>query len=180
MQFYHPFLPILRCTDPNECYETHTTLFWTILYVSSRRFSRDVKLYAALVEELSQTPWLMLSTASATLESIHALLILCNWPLPTIRFLTDPCPSLLAVANIACMQLGLHLGLGTGADYGCGDRHNAKCTDEQAASTWLSCCMLATKYASVPVSARECNPPYLTRKQGRDSRWYSAAIDPVR
>lgn len=145
MQFYHPLLPILRHKIPNTCYDTHPTLFWTILYVACRRFSRDETLYAALVEELSKTPWLMLSTASATLESIHALLIACNWPLPTIRFLTDPCPSLLAVAMVACMQLGLHLGKGTGEDYGCGERNNAKCTDEEAASTWLACCMLSTK-----------------------------------
>lgn len=148
IQFYHPLLPILRETEPNSCYESHPTLFWVILFVSSRRFSRDEALYTALVEELSQTPWLMLSTASATLESIHALLIICNWPLPSIRFLTDPCPSLLAVATVACMQLGLHLGKGTGEDYGCGERHNAKCTDEEAASTWLSCCMLSTKAAT--------------------------------
>lgn len=148
LQYYHPFLPILRHKEPNSCYDTHPILFWTILYVSSRRFSRDETLYTALVEELSNTPWLMLSTASATLESVHALLIVCNWPLPTIRFLTDPCPSLLAVATVACMQLGLHLGKGTGEAYGCGERHNAKCSDEEAASTWFACCTLSTKYVA--------------------------------
>lgn len=147
MQYYHPLLPLLRQKDPDKCYEVHATLFWTILYVSLRRFAKSVELYNGIVDELSNTPWLMLSTASATLESVHALLIICNWPLPTIRILTDPCPSLLAVATVASMQLGLHLGKGTGEAFGCGERHNAKCTDEEAASTWLACCTLATRYA---------------------------------
>ena len=147
MQFYHPQLPILRKQDPNDCYEAYPTLFWAIIYIACRRFCRDEDLFTALIEDLTRTPWQLFSSfTNVCLESVHAVILVCAWPLQGIRFPTDPCPSMMNFAMIMCMQSGMHMGMGASPEFCCGPRSIAKCTDEQASATWLATCALANRY----------------------------------
>ncbi|TGJ88338.1 hypothetical protein E0Z10_g404 [Xylaria hypoxylon] len=41
---YHPYMPVVRHRDTNKCYESCPLLFWTIIYVGSRRVTINAAL----------------------------------------------------------------------------------------------------------------------------------------
>lgn len=145
LQCFHPFMPILRIRDPDECFDACPTLFWIIVYVASRRYPRDRSLFPLLVDHLGKDIWLMASSPAMNYEGVHALLILCNWPLPTVRFVTDPSPTFGAMALQSAMFLGCHTGRGNHPDYHVGVRQHFLATDEEASATWLACCIAAQR-----------------------------------
>lgn len=120
-------------------------LFWAILYVTCRRYAKDSQLFSALVEHVSKNLWTMMSNAVLGLDEIHAILLICAWPYPTIRFVTDPSSMFAAIAMNSCMSLGLHTGRGSHPQFCVGSRHGYTSTDEEAASTWIACCLIAQK-----------------------------------
>ncbi|KAH7313375.1 hypothetical protein B0I35DRAFT_435016 [Stachybotrys elegans] len=145
---YHPFVPILRLRDPDECYESDATLFWTIIYVACRRFAKDGVFFNALVSHVGKEIWASVPRASLALESIHAILLACTWPLPTNRFLNDPTNTLAGVAVNACLTFGFHMGPGPRSQFLVGPRVQARLTDEEAMSTWALCCVIAQRAAT--------------------------------
>lgn len=159
----HPFIPILRKRDPDECFDACPTLFWVVVYIACRRYARDSPsdqgsggsssssssdLFAVLTEALSRDIWTLLSTPIMSLEETHALLLMCAYPLPSIRFVTDPSTTFAGIAMNICMLLGLHTGRGAHPEFCVGSRQNVTCTDEEAASTWIMACILAQRSAS--------------------------------
>ncbi|KAK5989107.1 Protein PBN1 [Cladobotryum mycophilum] len=145
LQFFHPFLPLLRKKDPDECYQAQPMLFWVILYVTCRRYAKNEELFTMLLEHISKKIWSMLSIPALGLEEIHAILFICAWPLPTVRFATDPSSMLANVAMNASMMLGLHTGRGSNPQFCVGLRNPLTSTDEEASATWAACCILAQK-----------------------------------
>lgn len=148
LQHFHPFLPILRKKEPDECYDAQPMLFWAVLYVSCRRYAKDTQLFTALVEHMTKNLWSMMSNAVLGLDEIHAILLICAWPYPTIRFVTDPSSMLVSIAMNACTSLGLHTGRGSHPQFCVGSRHGYTSTDEEASSTWIACVLLAQKISS--------------------------------
>ncbi|KAH8125096.1 hypothetical protein FP744_10002711 [Trichoderma asperellum] len=148
LQHFHPFLPILRKKEPDECYDAQPMLFWAVLYVSCRRYAKDTQLFTALVEHMTKNLWSMMSSAVLGLDEIHAILLICAWPYPTIRFVTDPSSMLVSIAMNACTSLGLHTGRGSHPQFCVGSRHGYTSTDEEASSTWIACFLLAQKISS--------------------------------
>lgn len=146
LQHFHPFLPILRKKEPDDCYDAQPVLFWAILYVTCRRYAKDTQLFSALVEHMTKNLWPMMSSAVLGLDEIHAILLVCAWPYPTIRFVTDPSSMLVNIAMNACMSLGLHTGRGSHPQFCVGSRHGYTSTDEEASSTWIACCLLAQRF----------------------------------
>ena len=145
LQCFHQFIPILRRHDPDECFDICPTLLWVIVYVAARRYPRDGVIFSILVEHLSKDIWSMTSTTVLNLDNIHALLILCCWPLPTIRFMSDPSNMLASVAMNTAMLLGSHTGRGKNPQFLVGLRQNMQSTDEEASSTWLAACLMTSK-----------------------------------
>lgn len=145
LQCFHPYLPILRKKNPNECHDASPILFWTVLYVASRRYSREETLGASLNELLNRDVWTVISAHAHDLETIHTLLMLCAWPFPSIRFVTDPSSTLISIALNSCLLLGLHTGRGSHPRYCIGGRLNMHFTDQEASVTWIFCCILAQK-----------------------------------
>ncbi|KAL7795783.1 hypothetical protein V8C37DRAFT_373433 [Trichoderma ceciliae] len=145
LQHFHPFLPILRRKEPDECYDAQPMLFWAILYVACRRYAKDSQLFGALAEHMSKNLWAMMSNSVLGLDEIHTILLVCAWPYPTIRFVTDPSSLFATVAMNACMALGLHTGRGSHPQFCVGSRHGYTSTDEEASSTWIACCLLAQR-----------------------------------
>ncbi|CAM1502900.1 Fc.00g076760.m01.CDS01 [Cosmosporella sp. VM-42] len=153
IQCFHPYVPILRKKDPDECYAANQTLFWVVIYVASRRYVREEHIFATLVEQLSRDIWALLATPNLDMESIHAILFVCAWPFPTIRFVTDPSTTLITVATNACMLMGFHDGKGSHPEFCVGGRQHFHSTDLEASNTWISCCILAQRiatYSGVP------------------------------
>ncbi|UKZ81253.1 hypothetical protein TrVFT333_009025 [Trichoderma virens FT-333] len=154
LQHFHPFLPILRRKEPDECYEAQPMLFWAVLYVASRRYAKDGQLFGALVEHMTKNLWTMMSRTVLGLDEIHTILLVCAWPYPTIRFVTDPSSMFAAIAMNACVSLGLHTGRGSHPQFCVGSRHGYTSTDEEASSTWIACCLISQR-----TSASAGHPP---------------------
>lgn len=148
LECFHPFVPILRRKDPDECYDACPTLFWVIIYIACRRYGRDEDLFTNLTDTLSRDIWTLLSTPIMSLEETHALLLMCAYPLPAIRFVTDPSTTFAGIAMNICMLLGLHTGKGAHQEFCIGSRQHITCTDEEASSTWFLACILAQRSAS--------------------------------
>ncbi|PTB72896.1 hypothetical protein M440DRAFT_1441756 [Trichoderma longibrachiatum ATCC 18648] len=125
LQHFHPFLPILRRKDPDECFHAQPTLFWAVLYVAARRYARDAHVFGALVAHMTKSLWAMISGAVLGVDEIHAVLLVCAWPYPTIRFVTDPSSMLASIAMNACVSLGLHTGRGSHPQFCVGSRTSA-------------------------------------------------------
>lgn len=136
----------MRKRDPDECYEACATLFCVIIFVTCRRYSRDSRLLNTLIEIINNDIWILLSTPVVGLEAIHALLLMCAWPLPTIRFTTDPSTTLGAIAMNLCMVAGLHTGKGSHPEFSLGARQNVTSTNEEASATWIQVCILAQRF----------------------------------
>ncbi|KAK4073465.1 uncharacterized protein Triagg1_5291 [Trichoderma aggressivum f. europaeum] len=145
LQHFHPFLPILRKKEPDECYAAQPMLFWAVLYVTSRRYAKDNQLFGALVEHMTKNLWTMIASAVLGLDEIHTILLVCAWPYPTIRFVTDPSSMFAGIAMNACVSLGLHTGRGSHPQFCVGSRHGYTSTDEEASSTWIACCLISQR-----------------------------------
>ncbi|GAB0136571.1 hypothetical protein EsDP_00004868 [Epichloe bromicola] len=145
LQHFHQFVPVLRKKDPDECYEANPTLFWLVIYVACRRYPRDTALFPLLADHLEKNIWTMAAAPATDFDAVHALLIICAWPMPTIRFVTDPSPTFAAMAMTAALGLGCHTGQGKNAHFLVGLRQHLHATGEEASSTWLACCMLAQR-----------------------------------
>ncbi|KAF4591598.1 putative C6 transcription factor (Leu3) [Ophiocordyceps camponoti-floridani] len=172
---FHPFLPILRQSSADACYEANETLFWTVIYIASRRYARDPLLVPALAHHLGRQIWNMVaSTPALDLDAVHALLLLCAWPLPSVRFVTDPSSMLAAVALNAASLLGCHVGRGAHPHFAVGMRRHLRATDEEASATWVACCVLAQRTtASIGIEppAMRIADGRLRRLLGSSSRW---------
>ncbi|KAM3560279.1 hypothetical protein MY1884_003027 [Beauveria asiatica] len=82
--------------------------------------------------------------AIMTLETAHAALFLCSWPLPVIRLLTDSSTTYISIVMTGIMMIGVHTGRGSHKQFCVGTRRKGGIfTDEEAASTWMACCVLA-------------------------------------
>ncbi|CAG7563017.1 unnamed protein product [Fusarium equiseti] len=128
LQCFHPYLPVLRKKDPDECFEASPTLFWTVIFTACRRYARSGQIVTSLLDTLNRDVWGLLRAVALDLETIHVLLIICSWPFPTIRFVTDPSPTFVSSALNACMLLGLHTGRGSHPSFLIGGRQNMTCS----------------------------------------------------
>lgn len=121
-------------------------LFWTIVTVACRRYARDEDVFNFLVETLPREVSAV-SNPPFSLATVNALLLLCAWPLPTIRFLNDPSSSYASLALNACLLLGLHTGRGSHPEYAIGPR-KFDVSDEEARYTWAGYNIVAQRYVA--------------------------------
>ncbi|XEV05506.1 hypothetical protein FSHL1_010793 [Fusarium sambucinum] len=163
LQCFHPYLPILRKKDPDQCFEASPTLFWTVVFTACRRYAKSGQIVTSLLDTLNRDVWGLLRAVALDIETIHVLLIICSWPFPTIRFVTDPSPTFVSSALNACMLLGLHTGRGSHPSFLIGGRQHMTCTDYEASITWMFCCILAQR-ASV---GNGHPPPFLQHNDTR-------------
>ncbi|KAJ4153351.1 hypothetical protein LMH87_009841 [Akanthomyces muscarius] len=154
LQCFHPALPILRKRDPDECYEASPTLFWVIVYVTCRRYTKDRVFFRALVDHVEKDIAKTLIDPVMSLETAHAALFLCAWPLPVIRLLTDSSTTYVSIVMTGIMMIGAHTGRGSHKQFCVGTRKARIFTDEEASSTWMACCILAQK-----ISTTSGHPP---------------------
>ncbi|KAL1964856.1 hypothetical protein VTN77DRAFT_6358 [Rasamsonia byssochlamydoides] len=107
---YAPFMPILDPhLSPNAYYAQSSLLFWVIIGVACRSYSRNPTLPGALSRNVLDTVLLSMASNSAALYKIQALLLLLTWPFPKLDVLFPLSGFLLNLA----MQNGLHIPMST-------------------------------------------------------------------
>ncbi|KOS19616.1 Regulatory protein LEU3 [Escovopsis weberi] len=148
-QHFYPFAPLLRKKIPDECFHAQPMLFWIVLYIACRRYSRDPGLVTVLYNHINKNIWAMLSIPALGLEEIHAILLACMWPFPTTRLATDPGSMLANIAMNAAMMLGLHTGRGSHPQFCLGLRNPLTSTDEEASATWAACCIVVQRNSTI-------------------------------
>ncbi|RDW76055.1 hypothetical protein BP5796_06876 [Coleophoma crateriformis] len=109
---YHPYLPFLNPnSSPDQYYQQHPLLFWTIVAVAARRYTANPSLLTDLSGPLSRLLWTTVGSVPSNQEGlfvVKALCLLCTWPLPTSTTSTDPTHILCGVMMKTATGIGLH------------------------------------------------------------------------
>lgn len=95
--------------SPNQRYEESPLLFWAMVCVGSRGYSKDLTLYGRLGEPVLDLMFKSLIRPSQPLPVIQAAVILCRWPLPVDLIYREPSEALAGAAMSLAMQNGLHM-----------------------------------------------------------------------
>lgn len=146
-EFYHPYMPIVQIRDPNKCYESGKLLFWAIIYIACRRYAKSPKILPFLLESLKKDAFTAISIIPLSIASINALVLLCTWIFPDVRFVNDPSSLFSSVCMNTALQLGIHTGKGAHPEYSHGVFQNSF-SDEEASFTWAGYNIIAQRVSS--------------------------------
>lgn len=146
-EFYHPYMPIVQVRDPNKCYESGKLLFWVIIYIASRRYAKNPKVLPFLLESLKKDAFSTISIIPLSMASINALILLCTWIFPDVRFVNDPTSLFSSVCMNTALQLGIHTGKGAHPEYSHGVYQNSF-SDKEASFTWAGYNIIAQRVSS--------------------------------
>ncbi|KAN0093765.1 hypothetical protein V8E51_016949 [Hyaloscypha variabilis] len=107
--YYHPYLPFLAPGQtPDQYYQQHPLLFWTIIAVAARRYTADPSLLTSLIGPITRLLWSTVGEVPSSHYVVKALCLLCTWPLPTSTTSTDPTHILCGVMMKTATGIGLH------------------------------------------------------------------------
>ncbi|KAK4174280.1 hypothetical protein QBC36DRAFT_313094 [Triangularia setosa] len=107
--YYHPFLPFLNPNQtPDQYYQQHPLLYWSIVAVASRRFLPDPTILTKLSGPLTRYLWTTIGEVPQSYYVVKALCLLCTWPLPTSTTSSDPTHILCGVLMKIATGIGLH------------------------------------------------------------------------
>lgn len=107
--FYHPFLPFLNpAQTPDQYYQQHPLLYWSIIAVASRRYAPDPNILTKLSGPLTRLLWTTVGDVPQSYFVVKALCLLCTWPLPTSTTSSDPTHILCGVMMKTATGIGLH------------------------------------------------------------------------
>ncbi|KAI1501226.1 hypothetical protein F5X99DRAFT_383186 [Biscogniauxia marginata] len=143
---YHQYMPIVRQRDPNKCYESGPLLFWTIIFVASRRYGRNPTVLPFLMDEVRRELHAALATPMS-MPVINAFILVCAWGFPDSRFVNDPTALFSSAIGNAAILLGIHTGKGAHPEYSVGVFQNSF-TDEEAAYTWAGYNIVSQRVSS--------------------------------
>jgi transcriptional regulatory protein LEU3 len=106
---YHSMLPILDPSiTPNTYYQHAPFLFWVVISIGSRRYTRQPTLIQALAQPVTQLALKSIIVRSRPIERVKALILLLTWPIPSGPFYRDPSFLLGGTLLHMAMQCGLH------------------------------------------------------------------------
>ena len=107
--YYHSYLPFLAPSQtPDQYYQQHPLLFWTIIAVAARRYTADPGLLTSLIGPITRLLWSTVGEVPSSHYVVKALCLLCTWPLPTSTTSTDPTHILCGVMMKTATGIGLH------------------------------------------------------------------------
>ncbi|KAI0867695.1 hypothetical protein GGS24DRAFT_484795 [Hypoxylon argillaceum] len=128
-------------------------LFWTIVLLASRFHSEHGGLYEQLLSPHEQLLRSLSTTAIQSIHEIHALLLLCLWPIPKRPEWSSPTWNYIVLAAGACMRLNLDKS--TPRDpveiRSSTPEHSQKHEEARIRTrklTWLACLAISTQEAS--------------------------------
>ncbi|KAK7970258.1 transcription factor SEF1 [Apiospora saccharicola] len=134
-EHFHPYMPIVRHRDPNKCYESGSVLFWTIILVACRRYAKNPQVLPFLVDAMRQELFSVLSRLPINMHTINAMILVCTWAFPDVRFVNDPTCMFTGVIMNASLLLGIQAGKGSNPAFIFGG-FQGNFTDEEAHYTW--------------------------------------------
>ena len=144
---YYRHVPIFEASPSIDVlYRNSPLLFWTIILVACRyhpSYGLDSTMLNTPYKELLGSN--LVQTIS-TVQSIQALIIICMWPIPTLRYSDDPSWNLCGIAMNAAMQLGLHKPEHVQVLYGFGSSNVVKTSIRTRTLTWLALFQTCTWY----------------------------------
>ncbi len=136
-QHFHPYLPIIRQRDPNKCYDACPLLFWTIVFIASRRYARGVSTFSFMLEAIKKEMFSAISIFPLSLQHINAFILICTWSFPDSRFIRDPTCLFSSAAMNGILLSGVHQGKWRHTEFNLGQVQN-EFSDEEATFTWAS------------------------------------------
>ena len=95
--------------NANECHAASPLLFWAIVLVGSRRYTRDPTLNLQLAPKVLNLAKSALFAQERMLCSIQALVILCTWHVPIDTLQKDIAPQLAGAMIQLATFIGLHV-----------------------------------------------------------------------
>ncbi|OAL38383.1 hypothetical protein AYO20_02442 [Fonsecaea nubica] len=105
-----PHLPIFdQKLQPNDCYGASPFLFWTIVAIGSRRYSRDPTLILLLAPKVLDLAKTAIFSCERVLPTIQALVLLCTWQMPIDTLQKDITPQLAGAMIQLATNVGLHV-----------------------------------------------------------------------
>lgn len=119
-------------------------LFWTIVLIASQHHDKYSHLYEDLFFPHQELLAPLSHTAIGSIENVHAILLLCLWPIPKRRLLHDPSWTYIGIAVNSCMAFNCHTPLAPKrtllgkADFSGGLDVQTRCL------TWLGCFSVGT------------------------------------
>jgi len=106
---YHSMIPILdHGVTPNKIYQHAQSLFWVIVSIGSRRYTRHPTLIRALALPVTQLVLQSIIIRTKPIERIKAMILLLNWPFPSGPFYREPSFLLGGALLHMAMHCGLH------------------------------------------------------------------------
>ncbi|KAI1621282.1 hypothetical protein EDD37DRAFT_594367 [Exophiala viscosa] len=102
--------------DPNTCYMQSPLLFWTIVAIGARKYSKDPTILSLLGPKVIELAAHSLFSQTEKLPTIQAYLILCVWPMPVDTMHKDISPVLSGAMLSLAVSIGLHIQ-GNGQDF---------------------------------------------------------------
>jgi transcriptional regulatory protein LEU3 len=107
---YHSMLPILDpSVTPNAFYQHAPFLFWVVVSIGSRRYTREPTLTQTLALPVTQLALQSIIVRTKPIERMKGLILLLNWAFPSGPFYRDPSFLLGGTLLHMAMQCGLHV-----------------------------------------------------------------------
>ena len=104
------YLPIFdQKLQPNDCYGASPFLFWTIVAIGSRRYSKDPTLILLLAPKVLELAKAAIFSCERVLPTIQALVLLCTWQMPIDTLQKDITPQLAGAMIQLATNVGLHV-----------------------------------------------------------------------
>ena len=94
--------------SPDHYYQECLLLFWTIIAVAARRYTKKPSLLRSLTTPLNRLLWATVGEVPQKYYVVKALGILCVWPLPVRTTSQDQTFMLSGLMLQIAMQIGLH------------------------------------------------------------------------
>lgn len=134
--------------SPSELCKQSPLLFWTIILIASREHHRFVTLSHRVATHHGDLLSPILQRTIQQIETIHALLLLCLWPVPRPHYFQNPAWNYVGLATHAAMQLQCHTALEPVHEQYQWPGFNlvveGRVTAIEKAQTWLGCVRAGT------------------------------------
>ncbi|KAI0424384.1 hypothetical protein F5Y09DRAFT_142822 [Xylaria sp. FL1042] len=170
-QYHHHAHFIQPIESLAHFYIASPLLFWTIVLLASHYHAEHGDLYEKLLMPHEDLLRPFSNTAIQSIHEIHALLLLCLWPIPRRVEASNPTWNYIGLAVNACMRLDLNKAtlrdpIEPQSNPPEHDQRPEKISIQTRRLTWLACLAISTQEATFlgflpPLSSR----PYL--KQSR-------------
>ena len=146
---YYPYAMFLQpCVSVSELITRSPLLFWTIILVAGQDHARFATIYQQVATEHKGLLSPIIHGAIQHLETIHALLLLCLWPISQATHFSNPAWNYVGLVINAAMQLNCHSPLGprsqTHGWKGLGDVAVCELSAQDLSQTWLGCFWVGT------------------------------------